>query len=122
MYRRQVDEQRQINATYGEVLELQVREIRASLKQREDAAEHERRSQAEKVTAWFGEERHGIWGAHIRNASGLPVINVRVSFYYIAEKVAQRRVGNRSTGDPRPRESASSRRKPIASTLSPTPS
>jgi hypothetical protein len=86
VYRRQIDEQREINDKRGNVLELQAREIRASLEQRERAAEEERRSQAEKVTAWFGEERHGIWGAHIRNASGLPVINVRVFFYYIADR------------------------------------
>jgi hypothetical protein len=85
-YRHQVDEQRQVYAAWVETLELEAREIRASLEQRKNAAEQERRSQAEKVTAWFGEERHGIWGAHIRNGSGLPVIDVRVFFYYIAEK------------------------------------
>jgi hypothetical protein len=50
-YRKQVDEQHKINATYGGVLELQAREIRASLEERKHAAEEERRSQAAKVTA-----------------------------------------------------------------------
>ncbi|SRR6266566_207579 len=45
VYRTQVDEQREINDTRGKVLELQAREIRASLEQRERAADEERRSQ-----------------------------------------------------------------------------
>jgi hypothetical protein len=85
LQRRQFDEQRQINNAHGEVLELQAREIRASLVQRERETEEEQRRQAKKATAWFGEERHGIWGARIRNDSGLPVLDVRVFFYYIAE-------------------------------------
>jgi hypothetical protein len=85
VYRTQVDEQRQINGTRLETLDLQAREIRASLDQRERVAEKERRSQAEKVTAWFAEDRHAIWGARIRNASDLPVLDVRTFFHYIHE-------------------------------------
>lgn len=48
VYCKQVDEQHKINATYGEVLDLQAREIRASLEERKQAAEEERRSQAAK--------------------------------------------------------------------------
>jgi hypothetical protein len=51
VYRTQIDEQREINDTRGKVLELQALEIRASLEQRERAADEERRSQAAKVTA-----------------------------------------------------------------------
>jgi len=61
VYRTQVDEQREINDTRGKVLELQAREIRASLEQRERAADEERRSQAVRVTAWFTEDPHGLW-------------------------------------------------------------
>jgi hypothetical protein len=86
VYRGQVEEQHHINATHSEVLELQVHEIHASLEQRERAAEEERRAQAAKVSAWFGGDGSGLWGARIRNASDLPIVDVRVFFYYIAEK------------------------------------
>jgi hypothetical protein len=87
VYRQQVDEQRPINAARAETLELQAREIRASLDQRERDAEEQRRSQAARVTAWFGRPSpDGPRGAIIRNASDLPVLNVRTFFNYIAEK------------------------------------
>jgi len=87
VYRQQVDEQRQIDATRVETLELQAREIRASLEQRERAVEEQRRSQAARVTAWFGRPAGGgPWGAIIRNASDLPILDVRTFFNYIAEK------------------------------------
>jgi hypothetical protein len=86
VYRTQIEDQTRMNDKRGEVLELQALEIRASLEQRERAAEEERRSQAAKVTAWFTEERNGIWGVHIRNASDLPAVDVRTFFNYIAEK------------------------------------
>ena len=86
VYRTQVDEQREINDTRGKVLELQAQEIRASLEQRERAADEERRRQAVRVTAWFAEDRHGIWGARVCNDSDLPVVDVRTFFNYIAEK------------------------------------
>jgi hypothetical protein len=86
VYRKQAEEQHEINASHGEVLELQAREIRASLDQRERAADEERRRQAAKVSAWFAKDPAGIWGARIRNASDLPVVDVRVFFYYIAEQ------------------------------------
>jgi hypothetical protein len=47
------------------------------------------------VSAWFayhdktcgrGDSRHYAWGAVIRNASDLPVFDVRVFFYYVAER------------------------------------
>jgi hypothetical protein len=87
VYRGQVDEQREMNAKYRESLDLQAREIRASLEQRERAADEERRSQAARVTAWFARPvPEGPWGAIIRNASDLPILDVRTFFNYIAEK------------------------------------
>jgi hypothetical protein len=94
VYRQQVDEQRQINdeqrklnVARVETLELQAREIRASLDQRERDAEEQRRSQAARVTAWFARPSpEGPWGAVIRNASDLPILDVRTFFNYIAEK------------------------------------
>jgi hypothetical protein len=94
VYRQQVDEQRQINdeqrklnVARVETLELQAREIRASLDQWERDAEEQRRSQAARVTAWFARPSpEGPWGAVIRNASDLPILDVRTFFNYIAEK------------------------------------
>ena len=39
-----------------------------------------------RVTAWFTEDRHAIWGARVCNDSDLPVVDVRTFFNYIAEK------------------------------------
>lgn len=84
VYRKQVDEQHKINATYGEVLDLQAREIRASLEERKQAAEEERRSQAAKVTAWLARsDAADAWEARIRNASDLPIFDVRAFFHKI---------------------------------------
>ena len=86
VYRTQVDEQREINDARGKVLELQAREIRASLEQRERSADEERRSQAVRVTAWFAEDPKGLWGARVCNESDLPVVDIRTFFNFIAEK------------------------------------
>jgi hypothetical protein len=55
--------------------------------------EADRRAQASKVTAWFERFRHPerpsqmenatTWGAAIQNASDLPVLDVRVFFYWV---------------------------------------
>lgn len=72
VYRKQVDDQHKINEEYGTVLDLQAREIRASLEERKQAAEEERRSQAAKVTAWLARsDAADTWEARIRNASDL---------------------------------------------------
>jgi hypothetical protein len=48
-----------------------------------------------------------VWGAYIRNASDLPILDVRVSFYYIQEKRTSQAfeftdaAGNRWERDPR---------------------
>ena len=70
--------------TYGKVLDLQAREIRASLEERKQAAEEERRSQAAKVTAWLARsDAADTWEAWIRNASDLPIFDVRTFFHKI---------------------------------------
>ena len=53
--------------------------------QRRRDADEQRRSQAAKVTAWFTQDSNGNWGARIRNASDLPVIDVKTAFHYISE-------------------------------------
>jgi hypothetical protein len=84
VYRTQVDEQRQINAEYGKVLQLQVEEISASLKQRERDAEEQRQRQAAMVTAWIARsDAADTWEARIRNASDLPIFDVRAFFHKI---------------------------------------
>jgi hypothetical protein len=99
VYRTQVDEQRQINATRLETLDLQAREIRASLDQRERAAEKERRSQAEKVTAWFAEDRHAIWE---RASATPPTCPSSMSGHSsnTSTKPSQAEYGHRSCGAP----------------------
>jgi hypothetical protein len=89
----QLGEQRKINAKQTEVLELQAKELGESLEERKRAAEEKRRSHAALVTAWFTWDEvtsslHPAkgWGATIRNASDLPVFDVRVTFNYIAEQ------------------------------------
>jgi hypothetical protein len=104
VYRQQVDEQRQINATYGEVLQLQAEEIRAFLKQREREAEEQRRKQAARVTAWFGtgETPMGFFqGARVRNASAEPVYEVRVFFHLLHETDGRGHVPVGQGGPPR---------------------
>jgi len=84
VYRKQVDEQHKVNERYGKVLDLQAREIQASLEERRQAAEEERRSQAVKVTAWLARsDTADTWEARIRNASDLPIFDVRTFFHKI---------------------------------------
>jgi hypothetical protein len=84
VYRTQVADQHKINERYSEVLGLQAREIQASLDQRKQAAEEERRSQAAKVTTWLARsDDDGAWEARIRNASDLPIFDVRTFFHKI---------------------------------------
>jgi hypothetical protein len=84
VYREQVDDQHKINETYGKVLDFQAREIRASLEERKQAAEEERRSQVAKVTAWLARsDTVDTWEARIRNASDLPIFDVRTFFHKI---------------------------------------
>jgi|ERR1700722_3438738 len=93
--RGQLEEQRKASDAQAEVLELQASELRESLEERKCSAEKERRGQAALVTAWFASfpvptrgPAFSYWGAAVRNASDLPVFDVRVSFYFIEEPVA----------------------------------
>lgn len=89
LQRQQLDDQREANAKQSEVLGLQASELRESLKERRREDDERHRSQAAKVTAWFdhGQNPGGIiWGARIRNASDLPILDVRTFFHYISEE------------------------------------
>ena len=65
-------------------------------------AEEKRRCQAAMVTAWFAEEREGtsLWGACIRNASGLPIRDVRTFFHSVDEKGEGGEWDSRALGGP----------------------
>lgn len=81
--RAQLEDQQKASAAQAEVLKLQADDLRESLEERERQADDRRRSQAAKVNAWLkhnGEQRKR-WGAHIHNASDLPIFDVRVFFY-----------------------------------------
>lgn len=96
--RQQLEDQRVVNEKQTQVLALQAQELEASLAQRKDAAESQRRAQASKVAAWFGLGEVPVvttgtgsgppagpaWGAIIRNNSDLPILGVRVFFHFIA--------------------------------------
>jgi hypothetical protein len=89
LQRHQMNDQREANARQAEVLGLQASELRESLNERRREDDERHRSQAAKVTAWFdqGESPVGpIWGARIRNASDLPILDVRTFFSYISEE------------------------------------
>jgi hypothetical protein len=93
----QFSDQRTVNAKQVAVLGLQAEELNASLKERQLEVGERQRSQAAKVTAWLGLAggletalRRGSefydWGAVIRNASDLPVLNVSVFFHFVDEQ------------------------------------
>jgi hypothetical protein len=88
--REQFADQREINEKQTAVLALQSTELEASLAQRKEEAEDQRRAQANRVAAWFGSQPIGLegriiqWGAFIGNSSDLPILNVRVFFHFIA--------------------------------------
>jgi multidrug efflux pump subunit AcrA (membrane-fusion protein) len=82
----QFQAQRQINEKQTEVLGLQAAELNESLQERNRDAEERNRTQAARVTAWFDQTPGKIWAAHIRNASDLPILDVRTFFHYVAEK------------------------------------
>jgi type II secretory pathway pseudopilin PulG len=69
-------------------LELQRQQLEDQRQANVTRADEQRRCQAAMVTAWFAEEREGtsLWGACIRNASGLPIRDVRTFFHSVDEK------------------------------------
>jgi len=82
----QLAEQRKINAEQIGVLALQAAELNASLLERTHDAEERKRAQAARVTASFVLTPGKLWAALIRNASDLPILDVRIFFHYVAEK------------------------------------
>jgi hypothetical protein len=69
-------------------LELQVQQSDEQYQASAGGVDDQRKCQAAMVTAWFAEEREGtsLWGACIRNASGLPIRDVRTFFHSVDEK------------------------------------
>jgi hypothetical protein len=69
-------------------LELQRQQFEEQRQANARRADEQRRCQAAMVTAWFAEEREGtsLWGAFVRNASGLPIRDVRTFFHSVDEK------------------------------------
>jgi hypothetical protein len=90
LQRMQMADQRAVNEEQVKVLTLQARELAASLAQRKTAAEDAVRAQATKVNAWFGYLERKVdpagAGAIIRNASDLPVLDVRVFLHWVNER------------------------------------
>ena len=98
----QAADQQQTNEKLSAAAELQAEELRASIAEREREAAERRRAQASQVNAWFGSRLTGgttfygpdgprqtvpplpTWGAIITNESALPILDVAVSFHFIA--------------------------------------
>jgi hypothetical protein len=84
----------------------QLEEQRQQLEEQRQAsagrADEKRRCQAAMVTAWFAEEREGtsLWGACIRNASGLPIRDVGTFFHSVDEKGEGGEWDSRALGGP----------------------
>jgi hypothetical protein len=88
LQRQQLEDQRAASARQAEVLELQAAELRESLEERKRDADDKRRGQAAGVVAWVDKSPDSAgmfvaWGATIRNASDLPIFDVRVFFHLI---------------------------------------
>jgi hypothetical protein len=86
LQRQQLEDQRAAGARQAEVLDLQAAELRESLEERKRDAGERKRAQAAQVTAWFTLTSDKTWAAVIRNASELPILDVRTFFHYVAEK------------------------------------
>lgn len=87
----QLEDQRKASTAQAEVLGLQAAELRESLKERDRSADDRKRRQATGVVAWIEKSRDSGdlfagWGARIRNATDLPIFNVRVFFHLISRQ------------------------------------
>jgi len=91
---KQLRDQQKINEELANVLPLQARELRESIDERKRVSEDQRRVQANKVAAWFDFSAEGLpvsppwwagWGAKILNASDLPILDVRTTFYFVSD-------------------------------------
>lgn len=83
--RQMKDEQLEVTAGLPE---LQRQQLEEQWRAGAGRADEQRKCQAAMVTAWFAEEREGtsLWGACVRNASGLPIRDVRTFFHSVDEK------------------------------------
>jgi hypothetical protein len=98
LQRQQAEEQRVVIARQTDVLELQARELKASLEQREHETTERHRAQAVRVFMWQerfdrdpnvdeatlsarGERLGPVVVAHVRNASDQPVYDLRFSWH-----------------------------------------
>ncbi len=92
--REQLAGQQAFSKQQTQVLELQAQELTESLTERKREADERHRGQAAQVAAWFGHStssspfpngpRINMWGATVRNESGLPIYDVRVTFHLTA--------------------------------------
>ena len=89
----QLADQKRVNNEQVRLMALQEQELRAAQDERERQDVERREAQAHQVAAWFGldsepEDTGGPqvkWGAFVRNASLLPVFDVRVSFHFVQQ-------------------------------------
>ncbi len=83
-------------------LELQRHQLEEQHEANARRADEQRKRQAALVTAWFAEEREGtsLWGACIRNASGLPIRDVRTFFHSVDDKGESGDWDSRTLGGP----------------------
>jgi hypothetical protein len=89
----QLADQKRVNNEQIRLMALQEQELRAAQEERERQDIERREAQAHQVAAWFGsdsdpEDTGSLqlqWGAFVRNASLLPVFDVRVFFHFVQE-------------------------------------
>jgi len=92
----QLADQKRVNDEQVRLMALQEQELRAAQDERKRQTTERREAQARQVAAWFGAEIPTLtepedgWGAWIRNASLLPVFDVRVFFHFVQELGAGR--------------------------------
>jgi hypothetical protein len=94
----QLADQKRVNSEQVRLMALQEQELRATQDERERQDVERREAQAHQVAAWFGSDSdpddtgapRQEWGAFIRNASLLPVFDVRVFFHYVQELASGR--------------------------------
>jgi hypothetical protein len=89
----QLADQKRVNNEQVRLMALQEQELRAAQDERERQDVERREAQAHQVAAWFGSDGdpegtgrpRQEWGAFVRNASLLPVFDVRVFFHFVQE-------------------------------------
>lgn len=89
----QLADQKRVNTEQIRLMALQEEELRAAQDDRERQDIERREAQAHQVAAWFGSDSdreetgklRPVWGAFLRNASLLPVFDVRVFFHFVQQ-------------------------------------